>query len=132
VIFLQNPHNTIMRDFQASENFWRHLQQLVETSDIIIERPKGSVHPNYPGYIHPVDYGYLKNTSGADGSEIDIWAGSSGSERVEAILCIIDLDKRDSEIKILFSCTDDEIERIVDLQNQGNMSALLIRREGTD
>jgi inorganic pyrophosphatase len=120
------------KNLRVSENFWRHLQQLVETSEIIIDRPRGSTHPRYPGYIHPVDYGYLRNTSSADGSEIDIWVGSSVTERVEGILCIVDMDKRDSEIKILYSCTEDEIERIYELQSQGNMSAVLVRREATD
>ena len=119
------PTNSI----HISKNFWRHLQHLVEASEIIIDRPKGTPHPHYPAYVHPVDYGYLKNTSSADGSEIDIWVGSSDSEKVEAILCIIDMDKRDSEIKILFSCTNDEIERIYELQNLGNMSAVLVGRE---
>jgi len=117
---------------QISENFWHHLQHLVETSEIVIDRPKGTPHPGYPAYVHPVDYGYLKNTSSADGSEIDIWMGNSDSKKVEAILCIVDMDKRDSEIKILFSCCDNEIKLIYELQNQGNMSAALIRREGAD
>ncbi len=121
-----------LKNLQVSENFWRHLQQLVETSEIIIDRPRGSTHPCYPGYVHPVDYGHLKNTSSTDGSEIDIWVGSSGTERVEGILCIVDMDKQDSEIKILFSCNGDEIERIFILQSQGSMSAVLIRREGTN
>jgi len=115
--------------FHVNENFWCHLQKLVEASGIVIDRPKGTPHPHYPAYIHPVDYGHLKNTSSGDGSGIDIWVGSSGSQKVEGILCIVDMDKRDSEIKILFSCTNDEIATIYDLQNRGNMSAVLVRRE---
>ena len=29
-------------------NFWRHLDELVAQSKIIIDRPKGSVYPLYP------------------------------------------------------------------------------------
>ena len=112
-----------LKNLQVSENFWCHLQHLVETSEIVIDRPRGTSPSHYPAYAH------LKNTSSADSSEIDIWVGSSGPKKVDGILCIIDMDKRDSEIKILFSCTENEIDEIYELQSQGNMSAVLVRRE---
>ena len=121
-----------MDNLQISENFWRHLQTLVETSEIVIDRPKGTPHPDYPGYIHPVDYGFLKGTSAADGGGIDVWVGSSGSKKVEGIICIVDMEKRDSEIKILFSCSEDEIKAIYSVQSQENMSAVLIKQRGTE
>lgn len=42
-----------------------------------------------------------------DGSGIDVWVGS-GEKRIDAIICTIDLLKRDSEIKILIGCTEEE------------------------
>lgn len=35
-----------------------------------------------------------------DGAGIDVWVGSA-KKQVDAIMCIVDLMKRDSEIKIL-------------------------------
>ena len=85
---------------EYNEDFWNALDELVNTSEIVIDRPKGSAHPRFPDFIYRVDYGYLKNTSSMDGAGIDVWVGS-GKKTVDAIMCIVDLMKRDSEIKIL-------------------------------
>ena len=37
--------------------FWEAAEQLVATSEIVIDRPKGSVHPRIPEAIYPVAYG---------------------------------------------------------------------------
>ena len=42
-----------------------------------------------------------------DGAGIDVWVGS-GEKQVDAIMCIVDLIKKDSEIKILIGCTEEE------------------------
>lgn len=61
---------------QYNEDFWNALDQLVNTSEIVIDRPKGSSHPKYPDFVYKLDYGYLKNTSSMDGAGIDVWVGS--------------------------------------------------------
>ena len=76
------------------------LDSLVMDSEIVIDRPKGTVHPKYPDFVYEVDYGYLKDTSSMDGAGIDVWVGS-GEKRVDAVMCTVDCLKRDSEIKIL-------------------------------
>lgn len=108
--------------------FWTHLDQLVTNSRIVIDRPKGSAHPRYPAMIYPVDYGYLDGTTAADGSGIDIWVGSTDAVHPDAIVCTVDLLKRDAEIKILLGCSDDEQRIVVDFLNTDAMRALLIRR----
>ena len=40
--------------------FWELLDKLVENSEIVIDRPKGTAHPRYPDFVYKVDYGYLK------------------------------------------------------------------------
>ncbi len=59
-----------------NEDFWNALDALVNTSEIVIDRPKGSAHPRFPGFIYRVDYGYLRDTSSMDGAGIDIGCGS--------------------------------------------------------
>lgn len=88
-------------------DFWLMLDSLMNDSEIIIDRPKGTVHPKYPNFIYKVDYGFLKNTSSMDGAGIDVWVGS-GEKQIDAIMCIVDEMKRDSEIKILIGCTEEE------------------------
>ena len=112
-------------------SFWTALDQLVAESEIIIDRPKGSTHPRYPDFVYRVDYGYLKNTSSMDGDGIDVWVGSNG-KTVDAIVCTVDLMKRDSEIKILIGCTEQEKQIIYETHNESEwMKGILIRRTNT-
>ena len=110
------------------EDFWNALDELVNTSEIVIDRPKGSAHPGFPDFIYRVDYGYLKNTTSVDGAEIDVWVGSGGKE-IDAVMCIVDLMKRDSEIKILIGCTEEEKMEVYRTHNEKQfMKGILIRR----
>lgn len=40
--------------------------------EVKIDRPMGSVHPEYK-FIYPVNYGYIPNTKAGDGKEIDVY-----------------------------------------------------------
>ena len=111
-----------------NEDFWKALDELVNSSEIVIDRPKGPAHPKYPDFIYKVDYGYLKNTSAMDGDGIDVWVGS-GEKTVDAIMCIVDLIKKDSEIKILIGCTEEEKAIVYETHNETPfMKGVLIRR----
>ena len=111
-----------------NNDFWRALDSLVDNSEIVIDRPKGTSHPKYPDFIYKVDYGYLKNTSSMDGAGIDVWIGS-GEKKIDAIMCIVDLMKRDSEIKILIGCTEEEKQIVYQTHNETEyMKGILIRR----
>jgi len=114
----------------ANKTFWLALDKLVSESKIIIDRPKGSIHPKYPDYTYPLDYGYLEGTSSMDGGGIDIWKGSDG-EAVSAIICTVDLLKKDSEIKILMGCTEEEKLLVLKSHNHSeSMKGMLIPRDG--
>ena len=109
-------------------DYWEALDLLADNSEIVIDRPKGSVHPKYPDFVYKIDYGYLKDTSSMDGGGIDVWVGS-GDKKIDAIMCIVDLMKRDSEIKILIGCTEEEKQMIYQTHNETEyMKGILIRR----
>ena len=111
-----------------NSDFWTALDELVNNSDIIIDRPKGTSHPKYPDFIYRVDYGYLKDTTSMDGAGIDVWVGS-GEKKVDAIMCIVDLMKKDSEIKILVGCTDEEKRIVHETHNETPfMKGVVIQR----
>ena len=40
---------------------------------VIIDRPMGSAHPQYPALIYPVNYGYIPGTMAADGEPEDAY-----------------------------------------------------------
>ena len=111
-----------------NNDFWRALDLLVDNSEIVIDRPKGTAHPKYPDFIYKVDYGYLKNTSSMDGAGIDVCIFSV-EKKIDAIMCIVDLMKRDSEIKILIGCTEEEKQIVYQTHNETEyMKGILIRR----
>ncbi len=109
-------------------DFWAALDALAASSQLIIDRPKGSAHPKYPDSIYPLDYGCLKATSSMDGDGIDVWVGTGGKD-VCAVICTVDLLKRDSEIKILIGCTEAETALVYEYHNESTaMKGILIRR----
>jgi ribosomal protein S18 acetylase RimI-like enzyme len=115
-------------DDKYDSAFWQALDKLVAESKIVIDRPKNSLHPKYPKLIYPVDYGCLENTSSMEGGGIDVWKGTDG-DAVDAIICTVDLLKRDSEMKIRIGCSEDEKRLVLEMHNNSEyMNGVLIRR----
>ena len=111
------------------KDFWKAVDVLVSSGEIVIDRPKGSFHPRFPSIKYEVNYGYIENTSSMDGGGIDVWLGSLADKQVTAIICTVDLMKKDSEIKLLIGCTDEEINTVYEFHNDCEfMKGILIRR----
>ena len=100
-----------------NDAFWKSIDTLVSSGKIVIDRPRGSTHPRFPNIKYEVDYGYIESTSSMDGDGIDVWRGSLPSHTVNAIICIVDLAKRDSEIKLLIGCTEEETNTVYKYHN---------------
>ena len=110
--------------------FWQRLDALLERSQIVIDRPKGSVHPRFSDIVYALDYGYLDGTTSTDGEGLDVWLGSDTERKLDAIICTVDLDKGDSELKLLVGCTDEEKAYIECFYNEyPDMGAMIIPRE---
>ena len=110
-------------------HFWQAVDKLVSSGKIVIDRPKGSTHPRYPEIKYELDYGYIENTSSMDGSGIDVWRGSLPDSICDAIICTVDLWKRDSEIKLLIGCTEEEKAIAYSFHNESEfMKGIMIRR----
>ena len=113
-----------------SQKFWEAIDSLFGNSRVIIDRHKGTHHPRFPSFTYPVDYGYLENTTSPDGGGIDVWRGTSLSSKVDAIICTIDLMKKDSEIKLLIGCTHEEKQNVLAFHNESEyMKGILIERD---
>jgi len=113
-----------------NNEFWKYLNKLVSENEIIIDRPKGTRHPKFNNMIYVADYGYIENTKSMDNGGIDIFVGSDPNKEIDAFICVIDLVKKDSEIKILMGCTRDEEIEIYDfLNNSEFMRALIIEKK---
>jgi len=118
------------RKCHTSAEFWSALDDFVGTSEIVIDRPKGSTHPRYNDLVYPIDNGFLGETRAGDGEGVDIWVGSAPDKDVCGLAVCIDLIKSDSEIKILIGCTAAERAVIEQFLNQHTMHALIIERVG--
>ncbi len=111
-------------------NTWGGLDQLINASELMIDRPRGSSHPHWPNLIYPLDYGYLKGTKTIDGDGIDVWIGSLEERKMNAVVLTLDLKKRDAEIKLLLGCNPDEEKAILAFYHKSGMIAHLVRRDG--
>ncbi len=113
-----------------TNDFWQAVDKLVANGNIVIDRPKGSAHPRFAHIKYDVDYGYLQDTTSMDGAGIDVWRGSLPNNTVNAIICTVDLLKRDSEIKLLVGCTAEEMQIVYDFHNSSeSMKGILIPRK---
>jgi inorganic pyrophosphatase len=112
-------------------DFWTRLDELIASHEIVIDRPRGSRHPRIAEWVYPLDYGYLQGTSSGDGDGIDVWVGSQEPARLVAVVCTVDSEKRDAEIKLLIGCSEAEMEAVARFHNQGDaMSGMLVKRNG--
>jgi inorganic pyrophosphatase len=110
------------------DDFWSALDHLIAEHKLVLDRPKGSRHPRYPEVVYPLDYGYLEGTTASDGAGIDVWAGSLPERTLTAVLLTVDTHKRDTELKLMLGCTEEEIQTALEFLNTGSMRAILVRR----
>ena len=114
---------------EQNHQFWQAIDKLVSSGKVVIDRPKGSSHPRHPEIIYDLDYGYIENTESMDGGGIDVWLGSLPDGACDAIICTVDLWKRDSEIKLLIGCTEEEKQIAYEFHNRSEfMKGILIQR----
>ncbi len=111
---------------QNNPAFWQTLTTLVQSSEIVIDRPRGSLHPRYPDFCYPLDYGYLQGTTSGDGQGIDVWLGSDPARQITGVIMTVDALKRDAELKILLGCTSAEQQHILRIVNNGSLAGVLL------
>jgi inorganic pyrophosphatase len=71
-----------------NDEFWNYLQQLVATSQIVFDRPRGSTHHRFPNDEYPVDYGFLSGTTSIDSGGVDIWVGTKVVKKSSLEFCV--------------------------------------------
>jgi len=109
-------------------SFWAYLDELIASSELIVDRPRNSQHPRYLENIYPLDYGYLEGANTLDGYGLDIWLGSIPERELSSLVLTVDLMKRVSEIKLLLGCTPEETQTVLEFHNMGTSSTFLVPR----
>lgn len=108
---------------------WSFLDRLAATHALVIDRPRGASHPRYPDLVYPLDYGYLEGTRFADGSGVDVWRGGQAQGSLDGLLLTVDLHEGNVEVKLLLGCSEAEKARLLEVTNQPEMRAVLVRRD---
>ena len=90
-----------------------------------VDRPLGSVHPDHPDMIYPINYGYVDGVFADDGEEQDIYILGTDEplERFEGKVIAVYHRTDDNEDKWIVSLdgkeyTDDEILEAIHFQEQ--------------
>lgn len=87
---------------------WDELAAAIERQGITLDRPRGSHHPKFPEIVYPIDYGYVNDTWGLDGEELDVFVGTAKTGLVGACFTT-DKRKGDQELKLLYHCSAPEV-----------------------
>lgn len=107
--------------------FWQKIDSIVSSSDIVISQPRGSHHPEYKNMVYPVDYGYLSETD-----SIKVYKGSAFKHKVDAVMIVADILKRDLEVKLMCGCTAEEETEILRFINQTDYQKGILVRRGNE
>ncbi len=107
--------------------FWQKLDTIYLSSEIVIDKPKGYVHPLYANLVYPVDYGYLSDTL-AINDGISVYQGTEKTG-LRYVIISADILKKDVEVKLLINCSEDEVKEILFFLNQTDLQkSVLISR----
>jgi len=112
------------------------IKYIGEEVNVIIDRPIGSSHPDYPDHIYLVNYGYVPNTISGDGEELDCYILGEYKPlkkyKGKCIAIIHRLKENDDKLIIVpnnKSFTDNEIRLLTDFQEK-YFESKLIRNAG--
>lgn len=112
-----------------NESFWTLLDKLVAENRLVIDRPRGMRHPEYPDKIYPLDYGFLEGTRSADNAGIDVWRGGTPGLGLVAVIVTVDHLKKDVEIKLLLDCSQEDIRLVQCFHSaSAEMQGILLER----
>lgn len=116
-----------MEKYLNNALFWQKLDTIYLSSELVIDKPKGYVHPLYANLVYPVDYGYLADTLSIN-SGISVYRGT-GYSGLQHIIISADILKKDVEVKLLVNCNEEEVKEILFFLNQTDLQkSVLISR----
>ncbi len=100
---------------------------------VIIDRPIGSRHPEYPDMIYPINYGYIPGVLGGDGEEQDayIMGVDKPIEFFSGVVIAEVIRKNDNETKLVVaaegeSFSEEEILSALNFQEKFFDSRIII------
>lgn len=100
---------------------------------VIVDRPLGSYHPDYPDTYYPINYGYIEGAMAADGEEEDAYilgVNEPISKFTGKVIAVISRED-DIEQKLVVapdgvSFTKEEIEKLTYFQEKYFASKIVL------
>jgi inorganic pyrophosphatase len=99
--------------------------------DVVVDRPKGSFHPEH-GFVYPVNYGFIPGTRSGDNEALDAYVLGVEEQlahfRGRCIAVIRRLNDQDDKLIVVpdgAALTDDPIRDLTDFQEQFFQSEIL-------
>lgn len=118
-----------MQQVENNAFFWQKLDTLYVSSTVTITNPKNTAHTNYEHLIYPVDYGVIKEAHSYGTISMGVFKGSNVGYSVDAIAISIDTLQRDSDVKLLVGCNEEETYRIMQFLNETEFQkSILVKR----
>ena len=119
-----------MSEIENNAYFWQKVDALFLSSGYVITRKKGTVHPNFPNLIYPMDYGHLNDTKTTSDTEVSVYRGSLPDSKVSALVVSCDILQRELDVKMLIGCNEDDIESVLRFLNQTEYQKTVLIRRG--
>ena len=73
--------------------FWGVLDELVASSRVVVDRPKGSSHSRFLQNTSALEAGFLEGATSGDGQGTDVWLVSGDPHQMTAVLCAAELKR---------------------------------------
>jgi inorganic pyrophosphatase len=68
----------------------------------VIDRPRGTSHPEFPELIYEIDYGFIPHTQSGDGEQLDAYILEPlGARRDDQGVCVGAILRKDSDDKLV-------------------------------
>lgn len=119
-------------ELENNAYFWQKIDTLFLSSDLVMDKPKGTAHQEYHNLIYPVDYGHLKSVGGEIDESIGLYRGTGSQKIIDTIVVCVDILKKDVEVKLLMGCTEQEERIILEFLNQTDFQKTILVRRGTE
>jgi inorganic pyrophosphatase len=118
-------------DTAESDRFWSAVSDLVASSDVIVDRPRGSRHPRIDEFMYPVNYGFLAGTVSGDGEGIDVWIGDHAGAGLVGAYITCDPYARNIEPKLAVDVSSKDLAEIDKFYSVQPQSAIYVPRPPT-
>ncbi|MCS7248346.1 MAG: nitroreductase family protein [Anaerolineales bacterium] len=110
------------------EAFWEALDRLLEEGEVVIDRPRESLHGCFPQVRYPLDCGYLASPQSEAGEEMEVWMGSEPVRQASALFLAVDEHNLELQRSLGIGLSASEIESVVAFYSQIGLNAIPIHR----